>query len=163
MTTKRTSKKTIGLISKTTLHVHNTVCSFFLAVIHYDANSPNFTFYGSRNKRQRNFLSLSKSGYGSQEFNSKRQGRRQPIIKTSWPGPTNFWFDHCTAFNKSWNHALLRSKCRWGQCVLVMRAVFRICGNQSQPSVQLVEKLATPLELFDYIWKSKWVWIMAML
>ena len=81
--------------------MHNTVCSFFLAVIHYDANSPNFTFYGSRNKRQRNFLSLSKSGYGSQEFNSKRQGRRQPIIKTSWPGPTNFWFDHCTAFNKS--------------------------------------------------------------
>ena len=33
--------------------------------------------------------------------NSKRQGRRQPIIKTSWPGPTNFWFDHSTAFNKS--------------------------------------------------------------
>ena len=101
---KANGKKAIGLISKTTtLHVHNTVFSIFFlpSLHHYDANTPNFTFYGSRNKRQRNFLSLSKSGYGSQEFNSKRQGHRQPIIKTCWPGPTNFWFDHSTPFNKS--------------------------------------------------------------
>ena len=37
--------------------------------------------------------------------------------------------------------------------ILVMRAVFRICGNQGQPSVQLVEKLAASLEVFDYILK----------
>ena len=28
---------------------------------------------------------------------------------------------------------LQRSKCWWGQCVPVMRAVFRICGNESHP------------------------------
>ena len=30
-----------------------------------------------------------------------------------------------------------------GQCVLVTRAILRICGNESRPSPQLVEKLAT--------------------
>ena len=29
--------------------------------------------------------------------------------------------------------------------VSVMRAIFRICGNESQPGLQLVEKLSTPL------------------
>ena len=28
---------------------------------------------------------------------------------------------------------LQRSKCWWGQCVLVMRAVSKICGNESHP------------------------------
>ena len=28
-----------------------------------------------------------------------------------------------------------------------MRAIFRICGNESHPGPQLVEKLATPLHL----------------
>ena len=28
---------------------------------------------------------------------------------------------------------LQRSKCWWGQCVIVMRAVFRICANESHP------------------------------
>ena len=28
-----------------------------------------------------------------------------------------------------------------------MRAIFRICGNESHPGLQLVEKLATPLYL----------------
>ena len=28
---------------------------------------------------------------------------------------------------------------------LVMRAIFRICGNESQPGLEIVEKLATPL------------------
>ena len=37
------------------------------------------------------------------------------------------------------------SKCWWGQCVLLMRAIFRMCGNESQPGLQLVEKLVTPL------------------
>ena len=32
-------------------------------------------------------------------------------------------------------------------CVLVVRAIFRICGNESHPGLQLVEKLATPLYL----------------
>ena len=27
-----------------------------------------------------------------------------------------------------------------------MRAIFRICGNESQPGQQIVEKLATPME-----------------
>ena len=29
--------------------------------------------------------------------------------------------------------------------MLVMRAIFRICGNESQPDLQLVIKLTTPL------------------
>ena len=33
---------------------------------------------------------------------------------------------------------LKRSKCR-GQCVEVMAAIFRICGNESQPGLQLVK------------------------
>ena len=32
-----------------------------------------------------------------------------------------------------------------GEVRLVMRAIFRICGNQSQPGLQIVEKLAIPL------------------
>ena len=32
-----------------------------------------------------------------------------------------------------------------GKVSLVMRAIFRVCGNQSQPGLQIVEKLATPL------------------
>ena len=38
---------------------------------------------------------------------------------------------------------LKSSKCWWGQCALVVRAIFRICGNKSQPALQLVEKLVT--------------------
>ena len=33
----------------------------------------------------------------------------------------------------------------WGPRVLVMCAIFRIWGNESQPGLQLVKKLATPL------------------
>ena len=34
-----------------------------------------------------------------------------------------------------------------------MRAIFRICGNESQLGLQLVEKLATPLIIFSYqVW-----------
>ena len=32
-----------------------------------------------------------------------------------------------------------------------MRAVFRICRNESQPGLQLVEKLATPLESNSHV------------
>ena len=32
-----------------------------------------------------------------------------------------------------------------GEVRIVMRAMFRICGNESQPGHQIVEKLATPL------------------
>ena len=46
-----------------------------------------------------------------------------------------------------WAEKLKKSKCWWGQCVLVMRAVFRICGNESQPGLQIVEKQATSLDL----------------
>ena len=34
-----------------------------------------------------------------------------------------------------------------GERVQVMHAIFRICGNESQPGLQIVEKLATPLAL----------------
>ena len=44
-----------------------------------------------------------------------------------------------------WDKKLLSSKCCWGPCVLVMRAIFRICGNESQSSLQPFQKLATPL------------------
>ena len=43
-----------------------------------------------------------------------------------------------------WGKKLKTSNCWWGQCVLVVRAVFRICGNEIQQDLQLVEKLATP-------------------
>ena len=33
-----------------------------------------------------------------------------------------------------------------GEVRLVTRAVFRICGNEGQPDLQIVEKLATPLQ-----------------
>ena len=46
-----------------------------------------------------------------------------------------------------WAKKLKSSKCWWGQCVLVMRAIFRICGNEGHPGPQLVEKQATPLYL----------------
>ena len=41
--------------------------------------------------------------------------------------------------------------------VRTMRAIFRICGNESQPGLQLVEKLATPLNAlslfsFPFLW-----------
>ena len=32
-----------------------------------------------------------------------------------------------------------------GEVRLVMRAIFRICGNESQPDLQLGQKLSTPL------------------
>ena len=44
-----------------------------------------------------------------------------------------------------WSKKLKSSKCWWGQCVLVMRAIFRIYGNKSQSRLLLVTKLATPL------------------
>ena len=42
-----------------------------------------------------------------------------------------------------WAKKLMSSKCWWGQCVLVMRVIFSICGNESQPHI--VEKLAALL------------------
>ena len=44
-----------------------------------------------------------------------------------------------------WDKKLQSSKYWWGQCVLVKHAIFRICGNESQSSLQPVQKLATPL------------------
>jgi len=35
--------------------------------------------------------------------------------------------------------------------VLVMRAIFRTCGNESQPGLQVVEKLATPLVAVTFL------------
>ena len=43
-----------------------------------------------------------------------------------------------------WAKKLKRSKCWWGQTT-VMRAIFGICGNESQPGLQIVKKLATLL------------------
>ena len=50
-----------------------------------------------------------------------------------------------------WGKRLKSSKCLWGQCVLVMRAIFRICGNQSHPGLQIVEKVATPLVAVTFL------------
>ena len=44
-----------------------------------------------------------------------------------------------------WAKKLKSSKCWQGNCVLVKRAIFRIWGNESQSSPQLVQKLASPL------------------
>ena len=46
-----------------------------------------------------------------------------------------------------WAKKVKSSKCWWGQCVLVIQALFRICGNESQPGLQQVERLATPLHV----------------
>ena len=37
----------------------------------------------------------------------------------------------------------------------VMRAIFRICGNESQPGLQLVEKLATTLPKTCYAYPDE--------
>ena len=59
----------------------------------------------------------------------------------------HFW----TKFN-----SILRRNCRKVPAVLqhtfsVMSAIFRICGNDSQPDLQIVEKLATPLRMIRII------------
>ena len=62
VTSTRTSKKTIGLISKTTtLHVHHALLYISLPFVHdYGVKMPNFVFYGMENvnKQRRNYLSL---------------------------------------------------------------------------------------------------------
>ena len=66
-------KTAIGLLSKTkSLHVHQAFLHISLSFLDdYDVKMPNFAFYGGRvNKRQRNFLSLSKLECLSQEINS---------------------------------------------------------------------------------------------
>ena len=35
--------------------------------------------------------------------------------------------------------------------MLVIRAIFRICRNESQPGLQVVEKLATPLVAVTFL------------
>ena len=50
-----------------------------------------------------------------------------------------------------WGKRLKSSKCLWGQCVLVMRAIFRIWGNESHPGLQIVEKKATPLVAVTFL------------
>ena len=71
---QRERQTAIGLLSKTTsLHVHHAFLYISLPFLHhYDAKMPKFTFYGGRNKRRRNFLSLSKLGSGPQEINSSQ-------------------------------------------------------------------------------------------
>ena len=39
-----------------------------------------------------------------------------------------------------------------------MSAISRICGNESQPGLQLVEKLAMPLVLVHYYKKTRHEW-----
>ena len=41
-----------------------------------------------------------------------------------------------------------------GQCVLAIGAIFTMCGNESQPGLQLVEKLTTPLFWYNYCFSS---------
>ena len=46
-----------------------------------------------------------------------------------------------------WAKKLKSSKFWWGQCILVMCAIFTDVWKWSQPGLQQVEKLATPLEV----------------
>ena len=55
-----------------------------------------------------------------------------------------------TACEHHKNKKLKSWKCWWGHCILVMHANFRICVNQSQPALQIVEKLAMPLTTTVY-------------
>ena len=68
---------------------------------------------------------------------------------TCIPRPASFWFVHSTPSNKlcvvGGELKSLRGQSA-GEVRLVMRAVFRICGNESQPGLQIVEKLASPLQ-----------------
>ena len=61
------------------------------------------------------------------------------VICTHW----SFWFDHSTLLI---NYALLMlpKKRWWGQRVLFMRAIFRICGNESQPGLQIIQSWLRP-------------------
>ena len=44
-----------------------------------------------------------------------------------------------------------------GEVRLVMRAIFRICGNESQPGLQMDEKLAMPLPILPKLYgEAKW-------
>ena len=67
----------------------------------------------------------------------------------AWTHSSLFWFDHSTACNTLCLVGVSELKSLRGQGVsefrLVMRAIFRICGNESQPGLQIVEKLTTPL------------------
>ena len=55
-----------------------------------------------------------------------------------------------TACEHHKNKKLKSWKCWRGHCILVMHANFRICVNQSQPALQIVEKLAMPLTTTVY-------------
>ena len=67
----------------------------------------------------------------------------------AWTHSSLVWFDHFIACNKLCVVGVSVRKSLRGQGVgevrLVMRASFRICGNESQPGLQIVGKLATPL------------------
>ena len=84
-------------------------------------------------------LSGSVEGVFLPNLYQRNQGRSQPIDLMAWAYKCLVWS------LLGWVKKLKSSKCWWSQCVLVMRAIFRICGNESQPGLQLVEKLATPL------------------
>ena len=61
------------------------------------------------------------------------------LVSSHW----SFWFDHSTLLI---NYALLMlpKKRWWGQRVLFMRAIFRICGNESQPGLQIIQSWLRP-------------------
>ena len=84
-------------------------------------------------------LSGSVEGVFLPNLYQRNQGRSQPIDLKAQAYECLVWS------LLGWVKNLQSSKCWWSQCVLVMRAIFRICGNESQPGLQLVEKLATPL------------------
>ena len=53
---KQTNKQTIGLISKTTFHVHYPFLYISLPALHdYDVKMPNFVFYGARKQATTKF------------------------------------------------------------------------------------------------------------
>ena len=44
-----------------------------------------------------------------------------------------------------------------GEVRLVVRTIFRICGNESQPGLQIVEELAMPLAYYSSQLLGGWV------
>ena len=76
VTAMKTSKKTIGLISKTTtLHLHPTFLYISLPFLHdYDVKMPNFARFVENvlNKQRRIFFYVSELGYGPLEFKFRK-------------------------------------------------------------------------------------------
>ena len=70
----RMSKKTIGLISKTTtLHMHHALWYISFLFLHdFDVKMPNFVLYGECKQATMNFVSLSELDYSLLKLTFRR-------------------------------------------------------------------------------------------